>query len=188
MTTKATKTVVYSSEGPPNIQLFRVPVTQGGHSWEQHIYGSNDNGVGVVAVTTFEEKFLFVSQFRPAIGHTLIEFPRGFGNLPELERTVSQQAILDAERETLEETGIAAKGSSFLGYIWPDSGILGYKIAVVAIEAESNWPIQETDSEVDSVFWLDSTEFVEHLRDGRITDAITLAAYSLWNANRKGAL
>jgi ADP-ribose pyrophosphatase len=188
MTTKATKTVVYSWEGPPNIQLFRMPVTQGGHSWEQHIYGSNDNGIGVVAVTTFEDKFLFVSQFRPAVGHALVEFPRGFGHLPELGRTSNQQAILDAERETLEETGIAAKSSSFLGYIWPDSGILGYKVAVVAIEAESNCPVQHTDAEADSVFWLDATEFNEQLCDGRITDAITLAAYSLWSANRKGAL
>lgn len=188
MTTKASKNVVYSWEGPPNIQLYRMPVTQGGRSWEQHIYGSNDNGVGVVAVTTFEDKFLLISQFRPAIGKLLIEFPRGFGNLPENGRTMNQQALLDAQRETLEETGIATKKSSLLGYIWPDSGILGYKVAVVAIEAESNWPIQSTDSEVDSVFWLDQSEFVDQICDGRITDSITLSAYSLWNAKMKGSM
>jgi ADP-ribose pyrophosphatase len=182
MTTSPEKTVVYDWVGPPHIRLYRIPVTQGGRTWQQHIYGGNESGIGVVAVTTFKGKFLFVSQYRPAVGETLIEFPRGFGDPPEDGFTLEQQAIIDGERETLEETGIATKTSAFLGYIWPDSGIIGSKIAVVAIEAESDEPVAETDSEVESALWLDQFDFTEHLCSGRITDGVTLSAYSLWSA------
>lgn len=182
MTTTIKKTVVYEWLGPPNIRLYRIPVTRGDHSWEQHIYGGNENGLGVVTITTFKDKFLFVSQFRPVVDETLIEFPRGLGYLPEDGMTFEQQAILDGQRETLEESGIATKSAAFLGYIWPDSGILGNKIAVVAIEAESDEPVAETDGEVDDVLWLDHGEFIEHMCSGLITDSITLSAYSLWSA------
>lgn len=182
MTTSSEKTVVYDWIGPPHIRLYRMPVTQGGRSWEQHIYGGNESGVGVVAITTFKGKFLFVSQFRPVVGETLIEFPRGFGDPAEDGRTLEQQAILDGERETIEETGIATKSSAFLGYVWPDSGIIGSKIAVVAIEAASDEPVSETDAEADEVLWLDQFDFTDYLCSGRITDGVTLSAYSLWSA------
>lgn len=187
MTALPEATVVNDWQGPPHIQLHRKPVTHGGRSWEQHIYLSGEGGIGVVAFTVFQDRLLLVSQFRSAIGETLIELPRGFGHSPEDGRTLEQQAILDAERETLEETGIATKSSTFLGYIWADSGILGNKIAVVVSEAESDEPIIETDAEVDEVLWLSKSAFLESVRSGKITDGITLGAYTLWSAMTKNS-
>jgi len=177
------KTTVYSWIGPPRITVSTKSVVHNGKQWMQHVVEGDEGGVGVVAVATHNGRHLLVEHFRPATNETLTEFPRGFGMAPSPGSTPEQQACIDAKRELLEETGIVANSAAFLGYIWPDSGILGNKVAVVGIEAKSEHPSSGTDGEIDGCQWATHQNVRMGIRTGRISDGITLAAYSLWCAS-----
>jgi 8-oxo-dGTP pyrophosphatase MutT (NUDIX family) len=182
MTDHGHRTEVYAWAGPPRISVSTQAVEHHGRRWVQHRVDADEGGIGAVAVATFAGKHLVVEHFRPVTGSTLTEFPRGFGTRPGEGRTFEQQACLDGVRELLEETGIQAEHAEFLGYVWPDSGILGSKVAVVAIAAESEDPVQSNDGEIDRFRWASKEEMARAIVTGEISDGITLAAYALWSA------
>lgn len=182
MTEVGLSTVVYAWAGPPSIRVTTQSVKHNGKQWLQHKVEADEGGIGAVAVATFAGKHLVVDHFRPAIGRTLTEFPRGFGGAPAIETTPEQQVCVTGARELLEETGIAASTTEFLGYIWPDSGILGSKVAVIAVAAQSAEAVGVHDGETDGHRWISQKELEGAIRAGEISDGITLAAYALWQA------
>ncbi|WP_218713936.1 NUDIX hydrolase [Arthrobacter sp. BF1] len=182
MTDQGDRTEVYAWAGPPRISVSTQSVEHQGRRWVQHRVDADEGGIGVVVVATFAGKHLIVEHFRPVTGSTLTEFPRGFGTQPPEGRTPQQHACNDGIRELLEETGLQAETAEFLGYVWPDSGILGSKVAVVAIAAQSQEPVQSNDGEIDRFRWATKEELARAIVTGEIADGITLAAYALWCA------
>lgn len=176
------RTTVYSWPGPPRITVATQPVHRNGSQWLQHIVEGGEGGFGVVAVVTHDGKYLVVNHYRPVTGTSLVEFPRGFGRAPRHGLTVEQQACEDAEREVLEETGITTQNATFLGFIWPDSGLLGTKVAVVHVQAASHTPRAEQDGEIEQARWITKAELAQAIKDVGVCDGITLAAYAVWTA------
>lgn len=174
---------VYVWAGPPRISVSAEWIEYNGHKWLQHIVEGTEGGHGVVAVAEFAGKLLLVEHYRPATGTNLLEFPRGFGGAPPSGRTVQEHARAEGSRELVEETGMASSKSRFMGFIWPDSGILGNKVAVVSLIADSDREVQAKDGEIDDLRWVTPAELRGLIASGQVCDGITLAAYALWSAS-----
>lgn len=88
--------------------------------WE-FVERTNPDGVVVIVATTDAGKVLFVEQFRPPVGATVIEFPAGLvGDTAEFAGEALEVA---AERELLEETGYAVEQMSYLTNGPPTAGL-----------------------------------------------------------------
>lgn len=173
---------VWSSHGTPELKVLTQNVDHNGRQWLQHIVQADGGNTGVVVVATLGGKFLMVEHYRPVTGTTLLEFPRGFGAPPDPRLSAEEQSCANGSRELAEETGIVSLSARFLGHVWADSGLLGNRIAVVAVEAATQDSTQAVDGETDSHHWLSAKELTAEINTGRMCDGISLAAYSLWCA------
>lgn len=127
---------------------------------------------GAVVVAVDSGRVLMVSHLRPAIGTTLWEFPRGFGDPADRDGRAT------GARELREETGVETTDVLSLGPVWPDSGLLGNAVDVVVCRVQD----AETtagDGEVVASAWLSADEVRDRIRDGQVRDGITLAAWAL---------
>jgi ADP-ribose pyrophosphatase len=110
----------------------------------------------------------------PIFGHSL-EFPRGRVELDEN----NQEA---AARELQEETGFALDCGLFqrLGYVGPDTATLNERNAVFLVNIPDDVQPGDFDrKEISDVFRVSMSFFRDMVREGRIVDAQTLAAYAL---------
>ncbi len=173
--------LVYQWEGPPKIELWVEDVTHNGRLWRQHSIVAEDGRPGAVAVTTFNGRFLLVEHYRPATQTRLLEFPRGFAAAGPTDLDEESKARADANRELLEETGVSGR-ARLLGFVWPDSGLIAGKVAIVAIEADSDMPGQLGDGEIDGLRWLTPVDLRNSIASGAVADGLTLSAFALWSA------
>lgn len=176
------RTEVWSSHGTPELKVLTQNVDHNGRQWLQHIVQADGGNAGVVVVATLGGKFLMVEHYRPVIGTTLLEFPRGFGAPPDPRLSAEDQGCANGSRELAEETGITSLSTRFLGHVWADSGLLGNRIAVVAVEAATQEPTHAVDGEIDAHRWLSAMQLMAEINAGRMCDGISLAAYALWCA------
>lgn len=183
MTKLGPRTEVYSWNGPPEIRVSTMPVEHRGRQWLQHVVEGTEGGDGVVVVPVFAGKLLLVRHYRPVTGLTLTEFPRGFGRAADDGVSAEEQACLEGARELLEETGLIASNTKFLGHIWPDSGLLGTRVAVVCVETSAALIPESSDGEVDSRTWVHPNEVNHLIHSGQMRDGISLAAYALWRSS-----
>ncbi len=132
---------------------------------------------GVVMLTKFQNQYVLLNQYRHAIQATQYGFPRGFGeaNLSIEENGKKElQEELDAEVEQVE----------YLGKVYADSGTLGGEVSVLECEV-SKWKKKIGYEGILDVAVLKQEEFDALIRNGRITDGFTLAAYALYRAKGK---
>ena len=170
---------VYRYDLGPVLDLVRVPL-EGGRFL--HWLSVQDGRPGVVVIATDGSRVLLQKQWREAVGASVWQFPRGFG-----EAVAGTDALTDAARELQEETGIAGARLRVVGRVFPDPGILATEVvvveALVALDGLqlSTGDVQERIEEFDvvSVAGLDSW-----IRDGQLVDGITLAALQVWRAGR----
>ncbi|WP_083563632.1 NUDIX hydrolase [Boudabousia liubingyangii] len=127
---------------------------------------------GAVVIAQFEDRVLLVRQERPAVGHTLWEFPRGFGD-PE-----DTNLLTTGVRELVEETGAQAQiaNSKLLGEIWIDSGLQANAVGIVLVNLESSDLMGETDGEVDDSKWVPIHELSKMINEGAVCDSLSIAA------------
>ena len=110
------------------------------------------NRAGAVAIARNQNgDFALVRQQRLAIERELWEFPRFYGE----------------------------NGRS-LGQIYPDSGILAGHVEVVSCTVPPQ-ERQAIDGEVDALQWVSLASLKEMIAGGQLQDAISLAAFSIWN-------
>lgn len=129
-----------------------------------------DGAAGVVIVARDTEgRIALVRQYRVAVGAYVLELPRGFG-------TVGAEALQDARRELLEEVGARAGAVEDLGFLFPDSGLLGGSVCVVRASMCERVGEPTDVEEIESVRWLDQAELVRSIADGEVHDGIGLAA------------
>lgn len=90
-----------------------------GH-WEFATRNTQKPVVGIVAVTD-DGKVVLVEQYRPPVGHAVVELPAGLtGDIPGSENEAVVEA---AQRELLEETGYTAQQWVELGSGYSSPGL-----------------------------------------------------------------
>lgn len=137
---------------------------------------------GAVAVVSNRRgELLLVRQYRPAIDETLWELPRGMSE-------ASDSSPLDtASRELTEETGFLGRNGIFLGYIYPDSGILSSRVAVAYFEDVDNSG-KLPDGETSGHRWFTPDTLKSAITNGQVRDAMSLAALKLIEVSNLGKL
>ncbi|UXA16841.1 NUDIX hydrolase [Mycobacterium sp. SMC-4] len=121
------------------------------------------------------DRFHLVEQFRYPLGMRRWEFPQG---------TVAGRSDLDpaelAARELREETGCTAESMTELGTLDVAPGMSSQRGRVFLATGISEGPHQREHEEQDMTSgWFDRTEVEQMIRDGVITDAQSLAAWTL---------
>ncbi len=125
----------------------------------------------VVAITKCGEKFVLIKQYRHSLRSDQIAFPRGFG---ETDLT----ALENAEKELREELGASAGNIRIIGFVEPDSGLIGSRVAVVCCSVDRT-ELKSGYEGIKEVLILSREELENRIKDGTISDGFTLAAYAL---------
>jgi 8-oxo-dGTP pyrophosphatase MutT (NUDIX family) len=139
------------------------------------IYGVVDKPTAAVVVPRDGHRLHLVEQFRYPVGQRRWEFPMG---------TAPDRAELDpaqlAARELAEETGLRAGRMELLGRLDIAPGMSSQREHVFLATNLTEGPPRREHQEQDMrAAWFTVAEFEEMVRDGRIVDAQTLAAYLL---------
>lgn len=146
---------------------------------EEKTYFTIMHRPGAIIVAEQEGRFLMVEQYRLNIERLTLEFPMG-GIDPE------EEPLAAAKRELREETGSSAKTWKSLGTISNANGSLQSWLHIFAVTDVSEQ--DEAQPELGEVgmrhFWASADEINAWIREGRIHDNKTLAAWSLYLANK----
>jgi 8-oxo-dGTP pyrophosphatase MutT (NUDIX family) len=139
------------------------------------IYDYVEKNDSVTIVAKVEDKFVLVEQYRYTVKKTMLEFPQG-GIRDDEDPEIA------ARRELEEETGFVAEELRFLGRIDFQKGITSQGSYIYyasgSIKGNNNLEKEEQDLLVKMAKIEDIKKMIE---DGKITDAPTIAAYSLYS-------
>lgn len=144
----------------------------------EHDYHYVHTRGSVLIIPLVVEQYVLVRQYRYLWQRESLEFPGG-GILPGVE------PIEQAQRELQEEVGYCAGRIDLLGIFNPMNGVTDEQCHVfVASELEPSLraqdPIEETLPEL-----LCEAELGQAIRDGRLWDGMSLAAWALYCQHRK---
>ncbi|HMR48543.1 MAG TPA: NUDIX hydrolase [Arachnia sp.] len=164
-------TVIYRWQGPPAIELLRGrAVLPSGLTYTAHWMVTGDGRSGVVVCALRDEDLLFVHSPRPAVGETLLELPRGFGDANSAGPTD------DAVRELREETGHAASSATHIAEYLTDTSVLPSSVHVVLCTVDLDIPAAPTDGETAGIRWVPLRDVGGLIEAGVLRDGHTLAA------------
>jgi ADP-ribose pyrophosphatase len=128
--------------------------------------------VVIVAYLAESDEFLFIQQYRDAVGQVLLELPAGMVD-PNEEPTTT------AARELTEETGYVAGAVRSLGSYYTSPGFTDEQMHLfLATDVHQVSGIQDTD-EIAALHRIGRAEAVRMVTQGRITDAKTIIGI-LW--------
>ncbi|HET7665763.1 MAG TPA: NUDIX hydrolase [Mycobacterium sp.] len=139
------------------------------------IYSVIDKPTYALVIPCDGDRFRLVEQFRYPLGMRRWEFPQG---------TAPGQAHLDpielAHRELREETGLRAASMEYLGTLDVAPGMSSQRgrvfVATEITEGEHDREHEEQDMHSE---WFPRGRLEQMIRDGRITDAQSIAAWAL---------
>lgn len=175
---------VYLWEGPPRLELLRRDGARpDGSPASSHALLTQDGVPGVVVVALRGDQVLLVEHERPWVGATLLELPRGFGEVADGAPGSDAACCAAATRELLEETGYAAVDPRVLGRYHPDSTLLPAPVAVVRVRVDVDAVAGPTDGEIVRPLWVPAEDLRGLVRDGRLRDGHTLAALAVLEAS-----
>lgn len=135
--------------------------------------------VGIVAIDELGRVAL-VGQYRYALGEYSWEIPEG--GVP-----FDEPALDGARRELREETGIEAADWRELGRLHLSNSVSDEAGVLYAATGLVEGPPEPDGTEAIEVRWVPFDEAVAMIRDGRITDAMTVAAIQWLALERAGA-
>ena len=139
------------------------------------LYGVIDKPQYALVVPLRNGQVHLVEQFRYPLGTRSWEFPQG---------TAPDRAAMDpldlAARELREETGLRAGVLTQLGTVAVAPGMSSQRGAVYLATdlADGTHEREHEEQDMRSAWW-DRTQFEQAIRTGQITDAQSLAAYTL---------
>lgn len=139
------------------------------------VYGVIDKPDYALVIPWDGERFMLVEQFRYPLGLRRWEFPQG---------TAPQRAETDpiqlAARELREETGLRASHIDELGMLDVAAGMSSQRGRVFLATGLTQGPHERELEEQDMrTGWFTRTEFEQMAATAEITDAQSLAAYTL---------
>lgn len=124
---------------------------------------------GVVVVPQLDDGRVMLARLRRrAIGGTSIEFPRGAIDAQET-------ACAAGARELLEETGWQPLEIRKLGVLHSNTSLIASSVAVCLANLGTR-STEETDGEVNDMFFVTRQELMTLIATGQITDGHTLSA------------
>lgn len=139
------------------------------------------HGVAVAIIPRLSDgRFVFIRQFRKAMERICFEVVAG--NVDHDGEDEAETAI----RELQEETGFLADSMQLLGPIYPSVGYCTERIDVFFCNVTGCGETAfDEDERIETVI-ASEEEIDAMIRDQRISDAKTLAAWMLYKANREG--
>ena len=168
-----------------------VKVRDTGADMTLHVASVKQGQPGVICVAVVEQGeedfYLIARHWRVAVEDWLWEFPRGMGEQGENPQTT-------AIRELHEETGLWARPDAVhqLHRLHADAGVLQDDVRVMEIRLDDVSPIPVVDSvnqggdwELEDLHWLRSADITDMIRDGRLIDGPTIAAFSIREIDRR---
>ncbi|MGW4444501.1 NUDIX hydrolase [Streptomyces sp. NPDC004682] len=133
---------------------------------------------GIVVVPVGPEGVALLPMYRYPVGAVSLEFPRGGcdpGESPEAA----------AARELKEESGLVAASVRTVGTLHADTGLIATRTHVCVADVH---PVEralarpEASESVAEPVWASRDTMAQWLQEGRITCALTIAAYALTTA------
>ena len=168
-----------------------VKVRDTGADMTLHVASVKQGQPGVICVAVVEQGgedfYLIARHWRVAVEDWLWEFPRGMGEQGENPQTT-------AIRELHEETGLWAQPDAVhqLHRLHADAGVLQDDVRVMEIRLDDVSPIPVVDSvnqggdwELEDLHWLRSADITDMIRDGRLIDGPTIAAFSIREIDKR---
>jgi 8-oxo-dGTP pyrophosphatase MutT (NUDIX family) len=147
------------------------------------IYGVVDKSDFAVVIPAENGGFHLVEEYRYPIGRRTWNFPQG--SYPD-RRTGGAPEDL-ARHELAEETGFRAGTLTRLGYLHGNHGTSSQGFHVfLATDLEPGETAREIEEQDMRQRFVTRDEFKRLIRDGRITDDSTLAAYALLTLHEEG--
>lgn len=146
------------------------------------LYGVVDKPDYALIIPLDGDRVHLVEQFRYPLGERRWEFPQG---------TAPDRADVEplelARRELREETGLRAATMTDLGRLDVAPGMSSQRGRVfLATELTPGPPERELEEQDMYAAWFDRPEFEQLIADGRITDAQSIAAYTLLLLHERG--
>ncbi len=141
----------------------------------ERILPAQPNGA-VITVPVYEGKFVLLRQFRHAIRKEQLCFPRGFGE-------AGITAAGNAGKELMEEIGAAVLSAKRLGAVSGDSGLSSGMAEVYACVVTMPQKPQ-TKEGIHEILLVSKEELDQMIQNEKITDALTLSAYTLYAAKK----
>jgi 8-oxo-dGTP pyrophosphatase MutT (NUDIX family) len=139
------------------------------------IYGVIDKPQYALVIPLDGTRLHLVEQFRYPLGLRRWEFPQG--TAPELADVAPLEL---AARELREETGLVAGKLTDLGLLDVAAGMSSQRGRVFLATDLTEGPHEREHEEQDMrTAWFERTEFERLVREGEITDAQSIAAYTL---------
>lgn len=139
------------------------------------IYAVVDKPTYALVIPRDGDSFHLVEQFRYPLGLRRWEFPQGTAP----DRAVLEPAAL-AARELREETGLTAASLVELGMLDVAPGMSSQRGRVFLATGITEGPHDREHEEQDMrSAWFDRAEIEQMMRDGVITDAQSMAAWTL---------
>jgi 8-oxo-dGTP pyrophosphatase MutT (NUDIX family) len=143
------------------------------------VYGVVEKDPACIVIpleVTTEGQFLhLVEQFRYTVQGRFLEFPQGGWEMAE----VDPEEL--ARGELREETGLLADRMTLLGELWIAYGVMKQKHFVYLAEGLTPGPTDRDEEEHDLLLHRVPVEaFEQMIRDGRIMDNCTVAAWGLY--------
>jgi 8-oxo-dGTP pyrophosphatase MutT (NUDIX family) len=122
---------------------------------------------GVVALDD-DDRIVLVGQHRYTLGEYAWEIPEG--GVPE-----GEDALVGAQRELREETGLTAGTWRELGQMDLSNSVSDERAVMFLATDLTHGEAEPEPTEALEVRWVPLAEAVEMVRDGRITDAMSVA-------------
>jgi 8-oxo-dGTP pyrophosphatase MutT (NUDIX family) len=189
-------------EGIPSDNFYAMPlIRDGNNSWEtlcgKEIYRNPwivlteyqvlrpDGESGIYGVVAFQNKAIgilpvdaegrvaLVGQWRFPLGCYSWEIPEGGGPL-------GTDYLEAARRELMEETGLHASSWDFLMRMHLSNSVTDEEALIYVATGLTQGQAKPEGSEDISLAWVTLQEALELIREGRITDSMTVAALQAW--------
>ena len=139
------------------------------------VYGVVERPDFGLVIPAEDDGFWLVEQFRYPLGRRALEFPQGTWS-----QGAGGSAVELARAELAEETGLRAGRLHHLGHLDLAPGMSAQEFDVWLATELTPGPVAREPSEADmTTTFVSEAELRQMIRDGRFTDAPSLAAYAL---------
>lgn len=149
-----------------------------------HFMRENNPKQAAVIIIEKDDCYLFVRQYRHALGKDMLELPRGSAKDDE---TSAQCAI----RELLEESGISVKNEDIIkiGTVCPNSGVMASEVNIFfARISESEKKLNSSFDGIKEVTFIHKSKVLSMIASNEITDAFSISALMLLYVFKKAIL